>query len=63
MSKFKNLFVIDFNFDELNNFSMEVLKFKSCEIFFVSARGQVNLLRYLTVESNGPTSNVKNCIK
>ena len=32
MSKFKNLFVIDFNFDELYNFSMEVLKFKSCEM-------------------------------
>ena len=32
-------------------------------LFFVSARGQVNLLWYLTVESNGPTSNVKHCIK
>ena len=32
MSKFKNLFVIDFNFDELYNFSMEVLKFKSLGI-------------------------------
>ena len=30
MSKFKNLFVIDFNFEELYNFSMEVLKFRSC---------------------------------
>ena len=30
------------------------------KIFFVSARGQVNLFRYLTIEST-PTSNVKIC--
>ena len=39
------------------------VKKRISEQVFVSARGQVNLLRYLTVESNGPTSNVKHWIK